>query len=141
MPLANATAPKVRVGALPRNIRETNIEAPFSGTLPTEIGLLRLHSFETKSRGLSGTLPSQIGLITSLRSLRVASTRASPGMLSGTLPVTLSNLTRLQRFQVNHDHSPGLSSLATFFSYLSLRHASELPHRMVVVCLWSSSRR
>ena len=63
----------------------------FTGTLPTEIGLLtRLYGPILKNNTFNGTLPTEIGLLTSLDFLGLSS-----NTFSGTLPTEIGLLTRL----------------------------------------------
>ncbi|CAB9503467.1 leucine Rich Repeat [Seminavis robusta] len=84
------------------------VSSTFSGSLPTEIGLLTgLHGISFNSIGehvnnLYGTLPTELGLLTSLITLDL-----SYSWFSGTLPTELGRLTRLSNLQLTSNSLTG----------------------------------
>eukprot|EP00536_Pseudo-nitzschia_multiseries_P018158 jgi/Psemu1/264720/estExt_Genewise1Plus.C_22070003 len=68
-----------------------------SGTLATEIGLLRnLKTIEMSAQGIYGSIPSEIGLLSDLRVLVMTN-----NFLTGTIPTEIGKLTRLQRLSLD----------------------------------------
>lgn len=66
----------------------------FSGTIPTEIGLLSsLTELHLDGNGLEGTLPSELGMLTNTMAIRTFQ-----NFLNGTLPKELGYLTSMKEF-------------------------------------------
>ena len=71
----------------------------FSGTLPSQIGLLiQLTTLYLNANSFSGTIPSQLGLVTTLSTLTLSS-----NSFSGTLPGSLTSLTSISNFPINYN--------------------------------------
>ena len=61
----------------------------FTGSLPTELGLLtNLHYFWVPNGGLEGTIPTEIGLLTKLYGMSLANNR----QMGGSVPAEVSAL-------------------------------------------------
>lgn len=105
--------------------RGNDVSNRFSGTLPTQIGKLKnVNTFAIPDNRISGTIPDQIGDMTILRRWEVQENELSGTMpdnfgglrhltywdtygnkLTGDLPPSISNVTTLEHFYIQIEHS------------------------------------
>lgn len=89
------------------------VNAPLSGTIPTEIGTATLSKIELQDNSIEGTLPTEIAAVEGLNHLDVHSNR-----LTGPIPTEVAGLTDLTTLLLHENILTG--TVPTEFAQLTL---------------------